>query len=356
MPVKLIAYAVGCLASFAAIILIRSIRVRQALLLGVSYVLYLLWGPWFLGILLFSSVCNYFLGAHLKRHITQGRLWVAIGFNLTLLGTFKYLPELANSSLSFGALHSLRQFVLPLGISFWTFQALSYLFDLYREEELNPSLLEFCLYMAFWPTVISGPICRLSNMLPQFRGEKPRSWNDYGIGLRRIGIGFFMLGVAQLLADGLAPGQGINAGFKRMDMHWSALDAWILAVGYGFQLFMDFAGYTHLVIGAARLFGFELQENFHRPYLSTSPSVSGRVGTCLSLSGSETMCSCRWRPCGAASCGEISRYLSLWFCLDCGMAARCCLSCGVPTMDCSSCCIGSGNNLNGGWGLAAPAL
>lgn len=273
MPVKLIAYAVGCLASFAAIILIRSIRVRQALLLGVSYVLYLLWGPWFLGILLFSSVCNYFLGAHLKRHITQGRLWVAIGFNLTLLGTFKYLPELANSSLSFGALHSLRQFVLPLGISFWTFQALSYLFDLYREEELNPSLLEFCLYMAFWPTVISGPICRLSNMLPQFRGEKPRSWNDYGIGLRRIGIGFFMLGVAQLLADGLAPGQGINAGFKRMDMHWSALDAWILAVGYGFQLFMDFAGYTHLVIGAARLFGFELQENFHRPYLSTSPSV-----------------------------------------------------------------------------------
>jgi alginate O-acetyltransferase complex protein AlgI len=241
--------------------------------LAVSYLLYLLWGPWFLGILLFSSACNYFLGAYLKRRITQGRLGLGILFNLILLGTFKYLPELANSSLSFGALHSLRQLVLPLGISFWTFQALSYLFDIYREEELNPSFLEFCLYMAFWPTVISGPICRLSNMLPQFRSEKPPSWNDYGIGLRRIGIGFFMLGVAQLLADGLAPGQGVNAGFSRVNLHWSALDVWILAVGYGFQLFMDFAGYTHLVIGAARLFGFELRENFHQPYLSTSPSV-----------------------------------------------------------------------------------
>ncbi|HXN99598.1 MAG TPA: MBOAT family O-acyltransferase [Candidatus Acidoferrales bacterium] len=273
MPFKLLAYALGCLISLGAVIFLRSIRVRQILLLCVSYGLYLLWGPWFLGILLFSSVCNYFLGAYLRRRITLGRLWLGIAFNLILLGTFKYLPELANSTFSFSALHSLRQLVLPLGISFWTFQALSYLFDIYREEELDPSFLEFCLYMAFWPTVISGPICRLINMLAQFRNEKPPSWQDYGLGLRRVGIGFLMLGVAQLLADGMAPGQGINAGFDRVGVHWSALDVWTLAIGYGFQLFMDFAGYTHLVIGAARLFGFELQENFDRPFLSASPSV-----------------------------------------------------------------------------------
>ncbi|MGD0403924.1 MAG: MBOAT family O-acyltransferase [Candidatus Acidiferrales bacterium] len=273
MPFKLLAYVLGCLICLAVAILIRSIRLRQMLLLGVSYALYLLWGPWFLGILLFSSVCNYFLGAYLRRRVTQRRLWLGIAFNLLLLGTFKYLPEIANSTLSFRALHSLSQLALPLGISFWTFQALSYLFDIYREEELAPSFLEYCLYMAFWPTVISGPICRLTDMLPQFRNQKAPSWQDYGIGLRRVGIGFFMLGVAQLLADGLAPGQGIDAGFNRVNAHWSGVDVWLLAVGYGFQLFMDFAGYTHLVIGAARLFGFELRENFDRPFLSTSPSV-----------------------------------------------------------------------------------
>ncbi|HXN73223.1 MAG TPA: MBOAT family O-acyltransferase [Candidatus Acidoferrales bacterium] len=273
MPFKLVAYALGCLISLGAAIFVRSVRLRQLLLLAVSYSLYLLWGPWFLGILLLSSVVNYFLGAYLRRRITQGRLWLGIVFNLILLGTFKYLPELASSSFPFWALHSLRQLVLPLGISFWTFQALSYLFDIYREEELDPSFLEFCLYMAFWPTVISGPICRLTNMLPQFRSEKPPLWQDYGIGLQRIGTGFLMLGLAQLLADGLAPGQGINAAFNRVNIRWSGLDAWTLAIGYGFQLFMDFAGYSHLVIGAARLFGFELQENFDRPYLSVSPSV-----------------------------------------------------------------------------------
>src|SRR3984885_248181 len=273
MPFKLLAYALGCLISLSSIIFFRSVRLRQMLLLGVSYALYLLWGPWFLGILLLSSVGNYLLGAYLRRRITQSRLWLGIVFNLIFLGTFKYLPELANSSFSFWALHSLRQLVLPLGISFWTFQALSYLFDVYRDEELDPSLLEFCLYMAFWPTVISGPICRLTNMLPQFRSEKPPLLHGYRIGLGRVGKGFLMLGLAQLLADGLAPGQGINAAFDRVNIQWSGLDVWTLAVGYGFQLFMDFAGYSHLVIGAARLFGFELQENFDRPYLSISPSI-----------------------------------------------------------------------------------
>ncbi|MGD0544317.1 MAG: MBOAT family O-acyltransferase [Candidatus Acidiferrales bacterium] len=268
---KLLAYTLGCLASLLAVVFVGSIRARQMLLLGVSYALYLLWGPWFMAVLLFSSIGNYFLGTYLRRRATVGRLWLGIVFNLFLLGSFKYLPGLANTTTSL--LHSFRHLILPLGISFWTFQALSYLFDIYKEEELDPSLLEFCLYMAFWPTVISGPICRLGNMLPQFRNQKKPPWDNYGIGLRRVAIGLFMLGVAQLLADGLAPGQGINGGFDRTNIPWSALDVWLLAIGYGFQLFMDFAGYSHLVIGAARLFGFELAENFNRPYLSTSPSV-----------------------------------------------------------------------------------
>jgi alginate O-acetyltransferase complex protein AlgI len=258
---KLLAYTLGWLASLSAVVFVRSIRVRQMLLLAVSYAVYLLGRPWFLGVLLFSSICNYCLGAYLKRRLTLGRLWLGIAFNLLLLGIFKYLPGLANTSVS--SFHAFGQLILPLGISFWTFQALSYLFDIYREEELEPSLLEFCLYMAFWPTVISGPICRLGDMLPQFRSQKKPLWDDYGVGLRRVAIGFLMLAVAQLLADGLAPGQGINGGFDRMNLPRSALDVWLLAIGYGFQLFMDFAGYSHLVIGAARIFGFESPLSFH---------------------------------------------------------------------------------------------
>jgi D-alanyl-lipoteichoic acid acyltransferase DltB (MBOAT superfamily) len=82
-----------------------------------------------------------------------------------------------------------------------------------------------------------------------------------------------MMGVAQILGGGLLPGEGINAGFDRAGVHWSGTDVWLLGIGYGFQLFMDFAGYSHLMIGASCLLGFRLQENFDRPFLSTSPSV-----------------------------------------------------------------------------------
>src|SRR3984957_13993612 len=270
---KLLAYAIGCLACILAMIFVRSLRLRQMILLAVSYALYLLWGSWFLGVLLFSSICNYFLGAFLRRRTTLGRLWLGIAFNLVLLGTFKYLPGLANSAPSLWALHSFRQLILPLGISFWTFQALSYLFDLYREEELNPSLLEFCLYMAFWPTVLSGPICRLPDMLPQFRRPTNFSGKDIGQGIQRILTGIFMMAISQVFAVGIAPGQGVDGGFASPANLLGGLDVWCLAIGYGLQLFLNFAGYSHLVIGAARLFNIRLQENFNRPYASTSPSM-----------------------------------------------------------------------------------
>ena len=102
---KLLAYTIGCLACILAMIFVRSLRLRQLILLAVSYALYLLWGPWFLGVLLFSSICNYFLGAFLRRRITLGRLWLGIAFNLVLLGTFKYLPGLAKAAPSLWALH-----------------------------------------------------------------------------------------------------------------------------------------------------------------------------------------------------------------------------------------------------------
>jgi alginate O-acetyltransferase complex protein AlgI len=171
---------------------LKSARSRQALLLIVSYGLYASFGLRFLALLVFSSFINYGLGILLRRKPSIARLWLGIVFNVALLGTFKYVPAivplLPASSLS----NSLASIVLPVGIFFWTFEALSYLFDLYREEELDPSLLEFLLYMAFWPTVLSGPICRLSTLLPQFRDPFKPAAEDVRPGLDRICIGLFM--------------------------------------------------------------------------------------------------------------------------------------------------------------------
>jgi alginate O-acetyltransferase complex protein AlgI len=240
---------------------------RKVVLLCASYLFYATWGLGFLALLIFSSLVNYALGEYLRRKPEQSRLWIGIGFNVLVLAIFKYLPA---SSFAHGT-SLLRSLVVPIGVSFWTFQALSYLFDLYREEELDPSLLEFCLYMAFWPTVLSGPVCRLPELLPQFRSSDP-GWDDIAEGCRRILIGLFMKVVlAQILASGLQSGEGVNAGFDMSD-GWGGLDVWALAFGYGFQLFFDFAGYSHIVIGTARVFGIRLAENFNQPYLSTSPS------------------------------------------------------------------------------------
>ncbi len=266
-------YAVGLLLLRLLVGLAKSVRLREALFLIASYLFYLSWGPWFLAVLVFSSLVNYALGSYLRQRITLARLWLGIAFNLLLLGAFKYLPLVGGVSVDHPAVARLSHIILPVGMSFWTFQAISYLLDLYREEELNPSLLEFCLYMAFWPTVLSGPICRLPNMLPQFRQPVAVSWNDIGKGTQRILIGIFMMALSQIMAGGLSRGQGVDAGFGQAAGLLGGIDVWLLAIGYGFQLFFNFAGYSHTVIGAAELFSVHLQENFSRPYLSTTPSV-----------------------------------------------------------------------------------
>ena len=250
----------------------QSVRLRQALLLIASWLLYASWGLGFLGLLVSSSIMNYFLCRLVATRQSTGRLWFGIGSNLALLGTFKYVPELLPLLNRTRFASEIPHIVLPIGISFWTFQALSYLFDVFRGDELNPSFLEFLLYMAFWPTVLSGPICRLSGLLPQLRNTVNATLGDVRRGMDRICMGLLMLALAQLLASGIGLDQGLDHAFQISAAKFSGADVWCLAVGYGLQLFFNFAGYSHIVIGAARLFGFELAENFDRPYLSTTPS------------------------------------------------------------------------------------
>jgi len=265
----------GILALSCAARFIRLVILRQLLLLSISYWAYAHWaGVPFLLLLIASSLVNYFWGSVLRRRPTTALLWVGIGLNVFLLGFFKYVPAMIAEWPEAASAGFLRDIILPLGISFWTFQGISYLFDLYREEELDPSLLEFCLYMAFWPTVASGPVARLPKMLPQFRQTSTAVGDDFSVGAVRIVQGIFMKFVlAHLLNVGLSPGGGVSAGFDEVAPARSGLDVWALAIGYGFQIFFDFAGYTNIVVGAARLIGIQLPENFNRPYLSTTPSI-----------------------------------------------------------------------------------
>jgi D-alanyl-lipoteichoic acid acyltransferase DltB (MBOAT superfamily) len=270
MLLREILYALVFLVCVVVFAKVRSRAIRQSVLLIASYALYFSWGTWFAVVLLTSTVMNYLLGKWLRQKHSALVLTVGILLNLALLGSFKYLPEMAvNFPLS---LQRFSHLALPLGISFWTFQAMSYLFDLYRGEELDPSFFEFALYMVFFPVAISGPICRLPAMLPQFRLEQTTSTDGIGRGLRRIAIGVFMMQLAQLLGQGIMAGDGINSGFDHAT-RWSGTDVWCLAFGYGLQLFLDFAGYSHIAVGAAQALGFTVPENFARPFQSTSPSI-----------------------------------------------------------------------------------
>ncbi len=257
-----------CVLIFAKV---RSRATRQAVLLIGCGALYLTWGVWFAAVLFASTVINFFFGKWLQRNPSGIFLSIGILLNLALLGTFKYLPAIA-MNLPLSSLQRFSHFALPLGISFWTFQAMSYLFDLYRGEELAPSFVEFALYMGFFPVVISGPICRMPEMLPQFRSEETTSRQAIGRGFRRIATGILMMQLAQLLGQGILAGDGINSGFDHVT-RWSGPDVWCLALGYGLQLFLDFAGYSHIAIGAAQALGFTVPENFARPFTSTSPSI-----------------------------------------------------------------------------------
>ena len=266
-----VTYLIVFLFCVAVLAKVAAPTLRQAVLLVASYGLYLTWTRWFAGVLIFSAVMNYLLGQWLRRKPTAGRLWVGIGLNLLLLGAFKYIPEIS-VQIPIASLKGFSHLALPLGISFWTFQALSYLFDVYREEELNPSFYEFALYMAFFPVTISGPVCRLPEMLPQYRSERTTPSSEILEGLRRIAVGAFMMQLAKLLGQGILAGDSIVSGFDRTT-RWSGPDVWCLAFGYGLQLFFDFAGYSHIAIGAARALGIGVPENFDRPFASTTPSI-----------------------------------------------------------------------------------
>ncbi|MFQ5685059.1 MAG: MBOAT family O-acyltransferase [Candidatus Scalindua sp.] len=157
---------------------------------------------------------------------------------------------------------------LPLGISFFTFQSMSYTFDVMEGRfKVVRSLRDFALYVIFWPQLVAGPIMRIHELLPQFNILKKIDVSEFKYGIRRIIEGLFL---KLVIADNIAP--FVNEGFRTYEYN-SILDNWSLAFAFGLQIYLDFAGYTSIAIGSAKLLGISLTENFNFPYTAANPRL-----------------------------------------------------------------------------------
>lgn len=253
-------------------------RGRKYWLLAASYFFYMYWNPLLILLLLFSTAVDYLCGRGLSRFpqrpgIRRGLLLVSIFMNLGLLFFFKYwdfFGEMANHLFALMGLSyhtpSLH-LILPVGISFYTFQTMSYTIDVYRGDypaERDP--VTFALYVTYFPQLVAGPIESPQNLLPQLKQEQRFQWEDLTAGVRMLLCGFFRKCV---VADFC--GIYVNRVFGSLD---SANSFAIFCGGALFciQMYCDFAGYSEIAMGSARLMGVRLMRNFDQPYLSQSYS------------------------------------------------------------------------------------
>ncbi len=253
-------------------------RWRWALLLGASYLFYGWWNPVYLLLLMTCTAVDWAAALRMGRAGTPGRrkawLLVSLALNLSMLGYFKYAALLHDTVQSVAsplgfvledspAFHPL----LPIGISFYTFQTLAYSIDVYRGLPPERHLGRFALYVAFFPQLVAGPIERAQSLLPQFQEVKRFHGGRVVSGLTLMGWGFFQ---KLVIADRLAP--VVNDVFAGGGEPQTAGAVMLGAYFFYFQIYADFSGYTHIAIGAARVMGFTLMENFDRAYLSATVS------------------------------------------------------------------------------------
>ena len=255
---------------------LESNRARKVWLLIASYAFYAAWDWRFLSLILVSTLVDYLVGLALggEERVTRRRflLGVSLVVNLGLLGYFKYAGFFVDSAqdllafLGFEASRSSLEIVLPVGISFYTFQTLSYTIDVFRRE-LTPTrdLLDLALFVAFFPQLVAGPIVRAAHFLPQL--ERAARWADIRV---RSHLVLFLSGFIKkaCIADNVAP--AVDAWFAAPESYGSGA-AWIAVLLFAIQIYCDFSGYSDMAIASAGLLGFDLGENFRHPYVAASP-------------------------------------------------------------------------------------
>jgi alginate O-acetyltransferase complex protein AlgI len=247
-------------------------HVKKTNLLIASYLFYAAWNPPFVILLWLSTVIDWHVAKRLFTEQVQSRrrvlLAISVLVNLGLLGYFKYGEFLMENFVSLAALAGIDyqapewHIILPVGISFYTFQTMAYSLDVYlKRSEPSKSFLDFALFVTFFPQLVAGPIVRPTHLLPQFATPRVVTQKQLFLGLSLMTIGLFQKIV---VADGLlAPAADVVFGAEDM-LH--PVDAWLGTLAFSGQIFSDFAGYSTTAIGVALTLGFGLPDNFRFPY------------------------------------------------------------------------------------------
>lgn len=247
---------------------------RKLWLCAASVVFYAYWRIEYVPLLFFSIGLNYGVAELLVRcpNARRAKTILAVGVmaNLLLLGYFKY----TNFILEFLHIMAMRRevtrfdIILPLAISFFTFTQISYLVDVYRDRNLHYGLLDYTLFVVFFPHLIAGPIVRHWEIIPQYvnRDLHPRR-NDWG-----VGVALFLFGLykKRLLADPIAVYANAVYGAAQTGQMVSGFDAWLGTTAFALQIYFDFSGYSDMAIGLARMFGIRFPNNFDSPYRAAS--------------------------------------------------------------------------------------
>ena len=250
-----------------------SFKWRMPMLLLASYYFYMCWKPVFAFLMFFTTFISYISshGVDKSKSIRAKKLWVAFSLvvNLGILFIFKYY-NFFNESMRSLATHMNIPYglpsldlLLPVGISFYTFQALSYTIDVYRgDQKVEPKFWRFVLFVSFFPQLVAGPIERSTNLLPQFYIKHKFDPTRASYGLKRMMIGFFKKVV---VADRISA--VVNSVYNNPH-EYTGTYLIVATIMFAFQIYCDFSGYTDIAIGAAKVMGFDLMENFKRPYFS----------------------------------------------------------------------------------------
>ena len=254
----------------------RERRWQNFLVVAASYVFYGWWDWRFLFLIAFTSICSFVSGLLLEHYEGQRRMQqivsaANIALNLGILGVFKYynfFVENLDALLGMMGFHLdwvTMRIILPVGISFYTFQALSYTIDVYQKKlPATRDIIEFFAYISFFPQLVAGPIERATNLLPQFQQKRQFNYVKAVDGMRQMLWGFMK---KLVIADNCA---------IVVNNYWNhyhdlpGVTLFMLGVLFTFQIYCDFSGYSDIAIGTSRLFGFDLMRNFNNPYFSRS--------------------------------------------------------------------------------------
>lgn len=255
-------------------------RTAQNVFLCIASLFFYAWGePRFVFVMMFSIIVNWFFGlvVDIYRDSFFVRLWILLDIiiNLSIIFVFKYLMfTLKNVNLLFGSHIDIPEIMLPIGISFFTFQAISYVIDVYRKKgKAQRNVLNVCLYISFFPQLIAGPIVRYETIAEQIQDRK-ESMDLFAEGVQRFILG---LGKKVIIANNMALIADQAFGIDNGTLDWfgesvslSPAMGWIGAIAYTLQIYYDFSGYSDMAIGLGKMFGFRFNENFNYPYISKS--------------------------------------------------------------------------------------